>query len=93
MIEAKTRFPYILKIEERRGQKYCFKFSPLLLAMKNTATSTCVLTTRILTVKVSVVHFFYLFMSRSATMAALFDSQMLASKAKVNFDEKEYTNG
>ena len=45
----------------KKSGKILFQIFHLFLAMKNTAKSTCALTARILTVKVSVVQFFFLF--------------------------------
>ena len=55
----KNTLRYFMTIEEIRAIKYCLKFF-IFLAMKNAAKSICVLTTRILAVKVSVVHFYFL---------------------------------
>ena len=45
---------------EKRA-KILFKIFYSLLAMKSIATSTCILTTRFWTVKVSVIHYFFIF--------------------------------
>ena len=66
---------------EKEGKKL-FKIFHSLLPMENTATSTCVLTIRILTVKFSVVQFFIIFLLNRDTMTALVESQFLANKQR-----------